>query len=164
MKTAHSIRPLTPEDEPILWEMLMYAAHESSLETVKANPELARYVEGFGRNGDVGVVVENTQQPLGAAWVRLWSGEEKGYGYVSDEIPELAIAVHPNYRTQGIGTQLLNSLLNHAKSHFPAISLSIRADNPALRLYERTGFIPISGSEIMNREGGQSFNMIARFT
>lgn len=101
---------------------------------------------------------------MGTAWLRLWTGENKGYDYVSDEVPELAIAVHPNHRGQGIGTQLLSELLRHAKSHYPSVSLSIRAYNPALHLYRRTGFIPVPSSEITNREGGQSFTMIHAFS
>ena len=142
----------------------MYAAHESSIEAVKNNAELVRYVNGFGRDGDMGVVAIGKQRSLGAAWVRLWAGAEKGYGYVSDDVPELAIATHPDYRNQGIGSHLLQELLSLAKPHFPAISLSIRADNPALRLYERTGFIAVPDSETTNREGGKSFNMIYPFT
>ena len=145
--------------------MLAYAAHESSLDAVKSNRDLARYVQGFGRDGDVGFVAETKQnQVIGAAWLRLWTDSNKGYGYVSNEIPELAIAVHPNYRGQGIGTRLLNQLLNHASSQLLSVSLSVRADNPALRLYERLGFMLVPGSEITNREGTQSFSMIYRFT
>ena len=155
------IRLATPADEAILWQMLMYAAHESSLDVVKANPDLARYVQNFGRAGDIGLIAEAAQhQAIGAAWLRLWTADDKGYGYVSDEIPELAIAVHPNHRGKGIGTQLLTELIEHTSTQFPAISLSIRADNPALKLYERIGFTPVPGSKVVNREGGVSFNML----
>ncbi|MEM6452869.1 MAG: hypothetical protein AAF703_21450 [Cyanobacteria bacterium P01_D01_bin.105] len=41
MKKGYRIRPVTSADEPILWEMLRYAAHEPALETVKTNSELA---------------------------------------------------------------------------------------------------------------------------
>lgn len=144
--------------------MLTHAAHESSLQRVKVNPDLTRYVEGWGRAGDFGVVVEQQTIPVGAAWVRLWDKDDHGYGYVADEIPELAIALLPNHCAQGLGTQLLTQLLVIAKPYFPAVSLSIRADNPALRLYQRVGFVPVVGSEVVNREGGRSFTMIYTFT
>jgi hypothetical protein len=37
------IRSLMVEDESIVWEMLQYAAHESSIESVRQQPSLARY-------------------------------------------------------------------------------------------------------------------------
>ena len=158
-----SIRQLKTEDEQTLWTMLMYAAHESSLSGVKANPALTRYVEAWGRTGDVGVVAEQNGTPVGAAWVRLWSPDNRGYGYVSDDVPELAIAVIPEVRGQGIGTVLLSEILALAEASVPAVSLSIRADNPALRLYERTGFVRVAGSDVVNRTGGVSFSMIYAF-
>ena len=158
------VRTAILEDEPVLWTMLMYAAHEISLDMVKSNPDLIRYVGGWGRAGDLGVVAEQRGLAVGAAWVRSWSNDDRGYGYVAGNVPELAIAVIPERRGQGIGTSLLKKLLALASGQFPAISLSIRADKPALRLYQRMGFVPVTGSEVINREGGRSFTMIYRFT
>ncbi|MEL7070450.1 MAG: GNAT family N-acetyltransferase [Cyanobacteria bacterium J06581_3] len=155
-----SIRILQDEDEHMLWTMLMYAAHELSVAEVKANPDLARYVAGWGRAGDLGVIAEQNFVPIGSAWVRLWSKDDYGYGFVADDVPELAIAVIPEARGKGIGTALLSELLKLAEPKFPAVSLSIRADNPALRLYKRMGFVNVTGSELTNRTGGVSFTML----
>jgi ribosomal protein S18 acetylase RimI-like enzyme len=156
-------QPLTLEDELIVWEMLRYAAHESSVKSVQQQPELARYALDWGREGDIGCLALGEMSPIGAAWLRLWLGEDKGYGYVKDEIPELAIAVVPDFRGQGVGTELLRQILNTAKTEYPAVSLSVRANNPVLGLYERTGFIKIPGSEVVNRVGEVSFNMMCKF-
>jgi GNAT superfamily N-acetyltransferase len=112
-------RSLTLEDELIVWGMLRYAAHESSVESVQQQPYLARYALDWGRVGDVGYVSFADISPIGAAWLRLWLGEEKGFGYVRDEIPELAIAVVPDFRGQGVGTKLLEQILNTAKMKYP---------------------------------------------
>jgi ribosomal protein S18 acetylase RimI-like enzyme len=157
------IRHLLLEDELIVWEMLRYASHESSIESVQQQPYLARYALNWGRIGDVGYVASSDINPIGAAWLRLWLGEDKGFGYVKDEIPELAIAVLPDYRGQGTGTKLLTQILGAAKIKYPAVSLSVRANNPVLRLYERIGFIQIPGSEVVNRAGEVSFNMMYEF-
>ena len=90
----------------------------------------------------------------------MWSETDKGFGYIRHDIPELSIGVAPDYRGQGIGTRLLPQLLADAKEHFSAVSLSVRGDNPAVHLYSRVGFIPVSGSEVLNRTGSESFNMI----
>ena len=69
----------------------------------------------------------------------------------------------PDYRGQGIGTHLLMQVLNMAKENFPAVSLSVRSNNPVVRLYERVGFVKVTGSEVVNPAGGESFNLVCRF-
>lgn len=66
-------------------------------------PELACYVEGWGRYGDDAVLAvdEPTGADLGAAWLRLWPGPETGYGFVDRATPELAIAVKVEHRVSG---------------------------------------------------------------
>jgi GNAT superfamily N-acetyltransferase len=141
----YTIRPLSPEDEPVLWEMLYFALYRAQEEAppreVVQRPELARYVEGWGREGDRGFLAHAAggDQVLGAAWLRLPQGEHKGYGYVDDATPELAFAVHPQHRKRGIGTALLTQLVR-ATPDEAAIAISIAAANPVLRLYERFGF------------------------
>ena len=155
------IRAATAKDELTVWEMLRYASHEPSIESVRKQPYLARYAIDWGRVGDLGCIAQN-ELHIGMSWLRLWQEADKGYGYVSDTIPELAIAVLPDYRGQGVGTDLLVRILEMAKARFSAVSLSVRADNPVVRLYERTGFIKVSGSEIINRSV-VSYNMLKEF-
>ena len=151
------------EDESTLWVMLMCAARESPLAMVKANPDLARYVSGWGRKGDLGVIAAQDKTAVGAAWIRLWTENDCGYGYVAEDVPELAIAVTPEMRGKGIGSALLTKVLELAQSEFSAVCLSVRDDNPALRLYKRVGFARVAGSEVTNRTGTVSFTMLRRF-
>ena len=161
----YSIRPLTPEDEPFLWQMLYEAAHiaeegESTVQAVLNHPLIAKYVKNWGRANDRGFVAElNGSQPVGAAWLRLFPGDDRGFGWIDGTIPELAIAVLPEYTNQGVGTQLLARLLSEAKASYRSVSLSVRSLNRALSLYERSGFKVIEGSETINRTGGTSFTM-----
>ncbi|MHC5615029.1 MAG: GNAT family N-acetyltransferase [Nostoc sp.] len=87
------------------------------------------------------------------------TGENKGYGYVDDRTPELAIAILPQHRNNGIGTQLLTHLLAVTKTSYPSISLSTRAINLAVGLYKRFAWKVLADSEIINRVGGISFKM-----
>ncbi|AFY31791.1 GNAT family N-acetyltransferase [Calothrix sp. PCC 7507] len=160
------ISPLTQEDEPFLWQMLYEAAHMGeedhlTLQDAMNHPDLAKYVKNWGLESDIGFVATliTSNQPVGAAWLRLLTSENKGYGYVDDQTPELAIAVLPEYRNQGIGTQLIHHLLAVAKAYYPSISLSIRSSNPALHLYQRFGWKIVDYSDKINRVGGTSFNM-----
>lgn len=153
------IRFLTAEEEPLIWQFLMLAAHESEMPVVRANPQLARYAADWGRTGDCGCAAFEGETAVGAAWLRLWPDEDKGFGWLADDVPELAMAVAPAWRGQGIGSQLLDEVLQAGRGYYRAISLSVRADNPAVRLYERAGFEKVPGSETLNRVGGTSFIM-----
>jgi len=158
------IRPVTAADEPLLWQLLYYAAHmhEEEGKTVndaKQNSTLALYVTEWGRPGDLGFVAAQpaTGEAMGAAWLRLHQGAQKAYSQTDDATPELAIAVLPAYLNQGLGTALLQQVITAARPHYPAIALSVRAENPAYRLYQRLGFVTVK--EIVNRVGGMSYDM-----
>ena len=108
-------------------------------------PEIARYIKDWGRAGDLGFIAEDARssEPIGAVWSRLSSADDQGFAYIDEETPELGIALRPEYRGQGIGTALLKHLLESAKNLYPAISLSVSPNNPAMRLYERLGFVTV---------------------
>jgi ribosomal protein S18 acetylase RimI-like enzyme len=110
--------------------------------SIVKQPDLAKYVQGWGLEHDHGFLAIDidAQQPVGAVWTRLFTGDERGYGYVDDETPELSIAVLPEYRGYGLGTQLLTRLLDSAEGKYPAVSLSVHQHNPAFKLYQRLGF------------------------
>lgn len=46
----------------------------------------------------------------------------------------------PEYRNRGIGTQLINSVLSHARQRHVPVRLQVMKVNPAQQLYERLGF------------------------
>lgn len=147
------IRPITIQDEDVLWHMLYYAAHmdedeHKSVVDAKIDPFLKQYVEKWGQPTDLGFIAEENNVALGAVWIRQF--DEASY-------PELAIAVLPHAMGQGIGTQLMQHIICQAKDKFPTIMLSVRANNPALRLYQRLGFQTMS--EITNRVGTLSYEM-----
>ncbi len=161
---TYTIRPATPADEPILWDMLFYAANMAedgaiSSQAAKTHPYLAEFVAGWGRPGDLGVIAIDIADghTLGAAWLRRLRGPEKRYAAVAEGVPELAIAVAPAAIGQGIGGALLGALLAQARAQYPAVALSVRESNPARRLYERHGFAVVD--TITNRVGGRSFVM-----
>ncbi len=138
-------RRLTPADEPFLWDMLylaVYVPEGSPLppRDIIHNPDLARYVDGWGRPGDDGFAALDGDKPIGAVWIRLLNGKNKGYGYVDDETPELSIAVLPEYRGMGIGRTLMRHILESTLPKYWGISLSVSRENPAVQLYESCGF------------------------
>ena len=110
--------------------------------SILTDPSVAIYIQNWGKDGDTGFIAvdQQTRCKLGAAWFRLFSEQNKGYGFINKETPELVLAVLPECRGRGIGTLLLKRLLQAAESAYNAISLSVSAENPAKRLYERFGF------------------------
>ena len=133
------IRQLLPQDEPILREMLYQGLSSSgkkqpSSREIVHRPEFSRYVEGWGRVGDIGFVAHDKKDGslLGAVWLRRPIDK-------THAPPELAVVVKPGHRRHGIGTALLTQLVR-ANPEKSTISLSFVAGKPVLRLYERFGF------------------------
>jgi ribosomal protein S18 acetylase RimI-like enzyme len=143
------------DDAHVIVEMFIEAvawrpgAARPSVEEVMASPHFARYVRGWGRPGDVGVIAESDDGvALGAAWWRMFTAEDHGYGFIASSVPELSVAVVDTARGRGIGAALLRALLSRARAeHLSAISISVEEDNPAVRLYERLGFVAVGRVE-----------------
>jgi ribosomal protein S18 acetylase RimI-like enzyme len=98
--------------------------------------------------------------PVGAAWLRRFTEDETDLPvFVAPDVPELAIAILPDSVGKGTGSVLLSRLLGQAdRSGIPAIVLSARADNRAIRPYERYGFVETD--RIVNRVGMESVKMV----
>ena len=148
------VRPLEPSDARLLTTYLRLSIFVRRgdppwPDDIVDRPEIACYVDGWGRYGDDGVVAvdDSARADVGAAWLRLWPGPDTGYGFVDRATPELAIAVRPERRGQGIGTCLLDALLDRAAPRYRAVSLSVSLDNPAVALYQRFGFRAIAESQ-----------------
>src|SRR5881628_962277 len=133
-------RPARDEDFTFLATMLGEAAvwrpdkPTPSADRVLADSRYALYLVGWPRPGDYGLIAEH-DGPVGAAWYRTFTEAEHGHGFVAADVPELAIAVIASRRQEGIGRRLLAGLIEAgvAQGH-PALSLSVREENPARRL------------------------------
>ncbi len=147
MNMPYTIRSLVSEDVPFLWEMLYQAiyvpADEPPFPRASVNlPEFSRYVQDWEQPTDSGLIaVTQDGEDIGAAWLRLLTGSQRGHGYVDDATPELTMAIVPAWRGQGLGRRLLERMLDEAQTQFSAVCLSVDPQNmPALKLYERLGF------------------------
>jgi ribosomal protein S18 acetylase RimI-like enzyme len=153
------MRALTPADETLLWDMLHQALQNSEdapSRDILKRPEYARYVDGWGREGDTGFVVSDklTTEVLGAVWYRIPKSDASARAESSEPTPELAFAVKPGLRKRGFGAALLTQLVK-TNPHHSAVSMRASANNPAVRLYERFGFQIVSddeGTVTMRRE------------
>jgi ribosomal protein S18 acetylase RimI-like enzyme len=151
------LRAAVAEDEPFITAMLAEAASWERpageppypLVEVLAIPQLADYVQGWGRAGDYGLIAEVAGRPVGACWLRRFTAQHPGYGFLGEEIPGLGLGVAPAHRQRGIGTALLAAVVDLAREHGAgALSLSVSERNHrARRLYDRIGFV------VVGREG-----------
>ena len=74
-------------------------------------------------------------------------GDPVGRLYVdrrAQEIRIIDIALLPEYRGQGIGGEIMQSLLNEAVGSNRSVSIHVEQNNPALNLYRRLGFRHVS--------------------
>src|SRR5690348_877391 len=82
-----TIRPATAEDLPFLTDMMVEIAnspyYQRTREELLANPQVLHYVEGWPRPSDVGVIAHRGGRPVGAAWVRFFTEDNRSDGFVS---------------------------------------------------------------------------------
>jgi len=140
-------------DADFLAEMLVAATFwrtdgpSGSVTEVRCQPQLAHYVTGWPRPGDLGVIALDRQQPVGAAWARSLPESDPGYGFVDAATPELSTGVVRAWRGLGVGSRLLSALLAAAHERgLTSLSLSVEPDNYARPLYERVGFRQVDQS------------------
>ena len=83
------------------------------------------------------MVAEANNEVVGAVWVRIMND----YGYIDEETPSLAISLLKEYRNYGIGTDLMEQMLNKMKMQgYKQVSLSVQKMNYAVHMYLKAGF------------------------
>jgi ribosomal protein S18 acetylase RimI-like enzyme len=145
------IRHLKENEKSFLMEMLYESIHieeekKPPIDALLNTYELKKYHQNWGRKGDKALIaVDYSGIPVGAVWYRLFGSEERGYGYVNDDTPELGIAIKKDARGKGLGTKLMHSIIEEAKvNNHKSLSLSVDVDNTqAINLYRRLGFVEV---------------------
>lgn len=153
---------LRSSEQYLAKELISYVAGlDETAHSRDMYPSLEQYERNYGScNGDVGVYMIVNNKIAGGAWVRILAN---GFGFVDHETPELSFAVKPEFRNQGIGTNIMNQLFIEVSKVFARISLSVKEGSPAIRLYERLGFIRVEGSGHTNSRGEAAFKMLKVF-
>jgi GNAT superfamily N-acetyltransferase len=153
VSTAFDLREAVQEDRDFLTDMVVLAVNwepgrDVSGEDVLDSPDLSHYTSGWKLPTDLGLVATTRDGvPIGAAWLRQLTADDPGYGYVADDVPELAMAVVARWRGRGVGRLLLRSLLADARARgVRAISLSVERANRAASLYADEGFSVVQSS------------------
>lgn len=123
--------------------MLHYAMRLDQVnKTLTDIPKLAIYEEFYGfTSKDLGLyaLVENTL--AGAVWIRRLNADHGSNGYIDDNTPILNIVVLPEFRGQGLGSQMIEQLFIEAGAIYSQICVALISNSPAISFYERHGFI-----------------------
>ena len=144
-----AIRAASGADREVLaratLENLTWSGPRFTADDVHDRPEFRHYYDPWpGSEADFGLIAQDAAaRAIGAVWLTHFKASDPGYGFVSEDIPELSIWVDAGHRGRGIGGSLLEGAIREARARGrSAISLSVEDGNPAVRLYERHGFAP----------------------
>ena len=148
MRPPITLRPITVEDEPFLYRV--YAdtredelsplgwdeTEKDSFLRMQFNAQHGFYQEQFPA-ADFDIILAG-DQPIGRLYVDRRD----------DEIRVVDIALLLEHRNAGIGSMLLNGLLAEASAEGKLVRIHVERFNPALRLYERLGFIQVGDNGV----------------
>jgi ribosomal protein S18 acetylase RimI-like enzyme len=140
---------LRSSEHKIVTDMLFYAARLDDLgKSLQDVPPLYMYERHYGLNHtDMGLYALVGHELAGAAWIRLFREGEGIDAYVDDATPVLMVGVKPQFRAKGVGTAMLEQLFAEAGALYERLSISVVENSPALKLFERLGFVQIEGSQ-----------------
>ncbi|MBR1576008.1 MAG: GNAT family N-acetyltransferase [Bacteroidales bacterium] len=148
------IREIGPDEIPVLDDFLYEAIFipegvSAPPRSIIENEDLQVYVRDFGKlPDDRCLVAEVDGKVAGAVWTRIMND----YGHIDNQTPSLAISLYKEYRGQGIGTALLQRMLERLRSDgYGQVSLSVQKENYALRMYAKAGFRTVAdrGEEVV---------------
>lgn len=139
------IRPVTARDEPFLFQLYASTRAEElaawnwsplQRETFLRMQWLAQKRDYESRYPtEDHCIIELKHERVG----RLWSVRTE------HEMRLVDIALLPEHRGTGMGTMLVRALQVEAAVARKPVRLHVVRDNPALRLYQRLGFVPSGG-------------------
>ena len=144
------IRALREKEKELLKDFLYEAIFipegvEAPDRDIIEKPELRIYYEDFGKDtADHCLVAEDEGKVIGAVWTRIMND----YGHIDDETPSFAISLYREYRGRGIGTKLMQEMLNLLKEKgYKRASLAVQKANYAVRMYKKVGFKTVDENE-----------------
>lgn len=138
--TGVLLRPISAEDMPFLY--LVFASTRTQ-ELAPLGWSAAQQAAFLGRQFDAQHQSYQASFPDADFHVIVVNDRPAGRMYVARtpaEIWLLDIALLPQYRRAGIGSDLVGALLDEAAETCQPVRLHVEKHNPAVRLFERLGF------------------------
>jgi ribosomal protein S18 acetylase RimI-like enzyme len=139
-----TFRPITPDDLPFLLRVYGSTREEEMAMVVDWTPEQKDDFVRSQFEAQHGWYQDHYQ---GARFdVILVDGVPAGRLYVhrrESEIRLVDITLLPEFRGGGTGSALLRDLLAEGEAAGKRVTIHVEVFNPAMRLYERLGFLPV---------------------
>lgn len=141
-------RPISEKDSPLLFTIYC-SAREEELATLdwtqqqkqaflKMQFEMQhRYYKLHYKDARFELILKDNQV-IGRLYTEYWQSQ----------IRLIDIIILPNYRHQGIATQIIKRLQAEARASSRVLSLHVEKNNPALNLYSRLDFQQILDKDI----------------
>lgn len=150
MRDRISFRPETDQDAEFLYR-LYASSREQEMQVV---PWTDEQKEEFLRSQFQAQTLHYKKNYTEADYsIILLDGQAAGRLYLHQEpndIRIMDIIVAPEHRRSGIGTMLLQEILDRARAAGHSVSIHVEQYNPALHLYERLGFRIIDTNGVYN--------------
>lgn len=142
LRTFRQLREVEHDRLPIFMYNAVIHPEDKLLETdVVYEEHYHKYIKDFGREGDFALVCEDDGRVSGIIWVRLFKEEDKSFGFVDENTPELTLSVLAGYNEQAIGKELIELLMNELKIRgVKQVSTSICENHEIFDVYTLVGF------------------------
>ena len=109
--------------------------------------ELNVYKDFYGLTAkDLGLYAMTDNEVNGAVWTRRLNAEHKSNGFIDENTPVLNIAIKPEFRGKGIGSQMMEQFLLEAGELYDAISVSVLNEERVINFFEKFDFIKVENS------------------
>ncbi len=135
-----TLRSITADDLPFLYQVYAGTRTEELAQTDWTDEQKTAFLQQqFTAQHDYYL----TNYLAAQFQIIEWQGGSIGRLYVdrwADQIRIMDIALLPDQRGHGIGTQLLEAILNEGRLAGLPVTIHVERFNPALRWYERLGF------------------------
>jgi len=136
-----AFRPETESDTPFLREAF-HTSRDYELDLVQWEPEQRRLFMEHQFHAQR--IHYTTHYPDAGFYIMKMDGKPIGRIYVdlsADPFLLMDIIVVPSLRNKGIGTRVVSALLRMADEEKKRVRIYVEKMNPALRLYQRLGFV-----------------------
>jgi ribosomal protein S18 acetylase RimI-like enzyme len=161
LPTHINYRPITSADLPLLFEIYRHTRlHElSAVEwsdeqknrflLMQFETQHRYYQQAHGNDDFLLILVNNVV--IGRLYLGHWE----------EEIRIIDISLLPRCCGGGIGTKILSDIIEQARQQDKFVSIHVEKNNPALRLYQRLGFVAVADTGVYWRMHRQTTPMMA---
>ena len=134
---------LRSSEQKIVNDMIKYAHPKDS-------ENLSIYSDFYGLTAkDLGVYALVDNEIAGAVWTRRLNKEHGSSAFIDENTPVMSVAVLPKFKSQGIGSFIMDQFLQEAGELYEQISIDISFKPESIKFYEKFGFEKADDSDAL---------------